>query len=695
MLGGILVMGSLGVVIGIGLALASKLFYVYVDPKIEAVEEALPGANCGGCGLPGCSSNAVAIVGGKATASSCVAGGPDVAAEIASIMGVSVTLKEPEIAAPGCSYGVQDADLKFLYGGIHDCRAADMLHGGTKICPIGCLGLGTCVRACPFGALSMGPDNLPIVDPALCTGCGTCERICPKHIITLSSTSERFISEYVVDECTAPCQRACPTGINIPAFIQEIRGGNNEAALAIIKEKCPLPLICGYICPAPCELECRRNLIDEAIAINPLKRFVSDQEMMTGKHLDPYKAPANGHKIAVVGGGAEGLTTSYYLARLGYDVTIFEAKPELGGILRYVIAEDRLPRKVLDHEIKGILEIGVEAKTNMAMGRDFSVDSLLSDGFDAVVLTKGGFDSRKILQPDGRAYDSALNGVFIMLDFVYALNHGILTDPGKRVVIMHGGMEGLELGRRCRVMGAEKVTLVTHVPLQESPLELQQTQELESEGISVRFEAIVTALKGISRHLVRVDLQENRSSLESPGETESIPADTLIISAGRLPEYVFVKSEDQSGLEAQEIAWETVPAYRTFPGAEDGILSPPEPGRISDSSAVVKSLMSGRRLTRAVHQYFTDDVVAPLQDLVCKTGPIINVTEVYNVTPADRERPLVSDVEGNSKTAWIFPNEFPGLDEAAARKESERCLKCGLICYRRHKMQPSGIAPSA
>ena len=432
MLGGILVMGGLGVVIGIGLALASKLFYVYVDPKIEAVEEALPGANCGGCGLPGCSSNAVAIVNGKAAASSCVAGGPDVAAEIASIMGVVVTLKEAEIAAPGCSYGVQDADLKFLYGGIHDCRAADMLHGGTKVCPIGCLGLGTCVRACPFGALSMGPDNLPVVDPALCTGCGTCERICPKHIITLSSTSERFISEYVADECTAPCQRTCPTGINIPGFIQEIQRGNYEAALAIIKEKCPLPLICGYICPAPCELECRRNLIDEAIAINPLKRFVSDQEMVTGKHLDSYKAPANGHKIAIVGGGAEGLTTSYYLARLGYAPTIFEAKPELGGILRYVIAEDRLPRRVLDHEIKGILEIGVEAKTNMVMGRDFSVDSLLSEGFDAVILTKGGFDSRKILQPDGKVYDSSIKWCFYHAGFPLRPEPGRHYRPGQK-----------------------------------------------------------------------------------------------------------------------------------------------------------------------------------------------------------------------------------------------------------------------
>ena len=167
MVSGFLVMGGLGIAIGVVLALASKIFYVYVDPKIEAVEDALPGANCGGCGLPGCSSNAVAIVAGKASASSCVAGGPDVSAEVAMLMGVKIELKEAEIAAPGCSYGYQDADIKYLYQGINDCRAALLLDGGSKTCPIGCLGLGTCVKACPFGALSMGPDNLPVVDTVL------------------------------------------------------------------------------------------------------------------------------------------------------------------------------------------------------------------------------------------------------------------------------------------------------------------------------------------------------------------------------------------------------------------------------------------------------------------------------------------------------------------------------------------------
>ncbi len=685
MLGGLLVMGGLGVVIGVGLALASKIFYVYVDPKIEAVEESLPGANCGGCGYPGCSANAVAIVTGKSSPASCVAGGPDVAAEIGKVLGVEISLKEPDIARPGCKYGVQDADIKYLYQGIRDCRAAVLLDGGAKTCPIGCLGLGTCVRACPFGALSMGPDNLPVVDTTRCTGCGTCERVCPKHIITLTSTSERMIGEYVTDECTAPCQRSCPTGINIPAFIQEIRNANYEAALAIIKEKCPLPLICGYICPAPCELACRRNLIDEAVAINPLKRFVSDYEMRTGKHITPFKAPGSGQKIAVVGGGAEGLTLTYYLARLSYQPTIFEAKPQLGGILRYVIAEDRLPRKVLDHEIEGILETGVKARNSMIMGHDFDLKSLFEEGFDVVALTKGGFDSRQILQPDPSGYDASVPGVFTMLDFLYSLSKGKDIRVSRRVVIVHSGLEGLQLARRCRNMGAQKVTIISNLMFQELPIDLQDSKRLSAEAIFVRPSTVVTGLKGISRQLVRVVIDEIYPVGEPSEEEVTIRADTLILPAGRLPEFVFVRSADEPEPEEGEIPWETIETFRTFPGGKDGICTPPEPGRISDSSAVVKSLLSGRRLTRAIHRHLTGGTIPPVQNLVCEADAILDVTGIHDVAPIERERPDILDVAGDSKRAWIFPSEYPGLDEASARKEAERCLTCGLICYRKQK----------
>src|SRR3989339_55898 len=233
----ILMMGGLGLGIGVCLAVASKVFYVYVDPIIEAVEGALPGANCGGCGFPGCSANAQAIVAGKTTAGSCVAGGSEIGEAIAKIMGVSFEAREPDISRPGCTYGVEKADIKYIYEGLNDCRAAVLFSGGMKVCNIGCIGLGTCKKACMFGAISMGKDGLPVIDNKLCTGCGACERVCPKHIITLSSVTRRILHEYTTEDCTTPCQRSCPAGIDIREYIRQIELKDYHRAVQIIKER--------------------------------------------------------------------------------------------------------------------------------------------------------------------------------------------------------------------------------------------------------------------------------------------------------------------------------------------------------------------------------------------------------------------------------------------------------------------------
>ncbi len=676
----------LGLVSSIVLAIASRAFYVWEDPKVLAITDALPGANCGGCGNAGCAAAAEAIAAGRASASICVAGGFDVAQAVGEIMGQKVEEREPDFSWTSCSYGVDKAEQVFLYNGASDCQAAVMLYGGSKLCPIGCIGLGSCVKACQFGALSIGDDNLPVVDHGRCVGCGACVDACPKKIVALTSQTRRIVAEYVTDECTAPCQRACPTGINIPGFIREIRNGNPEEALRVIKEKCPLPLVCGYICPAPCELSCRRNLVDDGVAINPLKRFVADHEMSTGRHINPYRCPDNEIKIALIGGGSEGLTAAYYLARLGYRPTIFDAKPELGGILRYVIAEDRLPRKVLDQDIAGILGMGVEANTNMAMGRDFDVCSLLKDGYDAVVLTAGGFDSRKILQPDQQRYDAALHGLFIMLDFLTALARGEEIDMGRHVVVADGGLKALEVARRCLDLGAQKVTIVSDQPLGALPIDLRDTRALAGKGIKVQASTTIAAIGGVGGHMDRLALEDKELSGDISAQRSIIHADRLILSAGRLPEMVFVHAAGKPQAESEEIRWQTIETFRTFPtDGGCGILGSPEPGRISDSSAVVKSILSGRRLARALHQHFTDGIVVPVPKLACEASDILNITEIHGVSPSERQLPPVSDVEGDSKTAWIFPQEFPGLDAREAAREADRCLQCGLICYEKKK----------
>jgi formate dehydrogenase beta subunit len=145
---------------------------------------------------------------------------------------------------------------------------------------------------------------------------------------------------------------------------------------------------------------------------------------------------------------------------------------------------------------------------------------------------------------------------------------------------------------------------------------------------------------------------------------------------------VFVHADGKPESPADEIKWQTIESFHTFPnGRWNGIFASPEPGRISDASAVVKSILSGRRLARAVHQHFTDGLITPIENLTCEADYVLNITELHHVSPSERQQPTLLDVEGDSKTAWIFPKEFPGLDETAARKEAERCLQCGLICY--------------
>ena len=172
MLTAAIALGGIGMACAVGLGLAAKLFYVEVDPVVAAVEEALPGANCGGCGFAGCSAAAEAIAAGKAPPNVCVASDAEAHAEVAEIVGAAIEEREPELADPMCIYSAQEAETLFDYNGVSDCRAAILLYAGQKKCDVGCLGLGSCVKACPFDALSMGPNGLPVVDSERCTGCG-------------------------------------------------------------------------------------------------------------------------------------------------------------------------------------------------------------------------------------------------------------------------------------------------------------------------------------------------------------------------------------------------------------------------------------------------------------------------------------------------------------------------------------------
>ncbi len=251
-IGALIELGFFGLLFGVGLALAAKKFAVEVDPRVEKIIEILPNANCGGCGYPGCSGFAKAVVSGEASPSGCPPGGPEVAQKIAEILGVTVEATEPMVAVVRCNGGVRAKD-KFTYDGIADCRAALLVGNGHKMCSHGCLGFGTCVDACPFNALSMGSEGLPINDFEKCTGCGICVDVCPTGVMQLvprnkpifvacnSKDKGAFVRKACESGCIACmlCQKNCPyDAIHI-----------SENLARIDFDKCKLCGICIVVCP--------------------------------------------------------------------------------------------------------------------------------------------------------------------------------------------------------------------------------------------------------------------------------------------------------------------------------------------------------------------------------------------------------------------------------------------------------------
>jgi electron transport complex protein RnfB len=247
------VVGGLGLIAGAVLAFASKQFAVVVDPRVERLESILPGANCGACGLPGCSAAAKAIVEGKASVNMCRAGGDSVVAAIAEVMGVVASSSAPQIAKIQCRGDIGIAKLQYEYHGIDDCRAAYILFNGAKACAYGCLALGSCAKACPFGAIEYKHHQVPRVDADICTGCGVCVDMCPRNLIELYDASAevfvmckshdkgaqvRKICEVGCVACGA-CERVCP----YEAVVVK------EGLAVIDHEKCKKCGLCARQCP--------------------------------------------------------------------------------------------------------------------------------------------------------------------------------------------------------------------------------------------------------------------------------------------------------------------------------------------------------------------------------------------------------------------------------------------------------------
>jgi NADPH-dependent glutamate synthase beta subunit-like oxidoreductase len=690
MLEAALVIGGIGVVAAIGLGVAARVFAVYVDPKVTEVLEALPGANCGGCGYAGCSAAAQAVAKGKAPPNLCVAGGFDTAKAVARILGLSVEEGEPALAELGCKYGMDTAHMLFDYEGVPDCRAAELVGGGGKVCTMGCLGLGTCARACPFDAIVIGADRLPHVDPDLCTACGTCERVCPKGIIRVQTPSRKFTHVQTADDCVAPCQATCPAQIDIPAYIAAIGRGEYRRAVEIIKESNPLPLVCGRVCPHPCEAACRRGDADDELNINHLKRFAADFEMNSGERIVPRRLAATGRRVAIVGGGPSGLTCAYYLARLGHAVKVFEAMPKPGGMLLYGIPEYRLPKQTLAWEIQGILDLGIELECNVKLGRDFQLGDLERQGFDAVYLAVGAWDSRRLGVPGEADYPEVASGT----EFLIKRGLGEETPVGRDVIIVGGGNTAMDCARTSWRLGAKNVYLLYRRSRKEMPANAIEVAEGEKEEVQYRFLAAPTKLVGSGGKLEGLEYQQmalgepdesgRRRPLPVEGSETVIAADNVFSAIGQSPDLKCLDG-DETGRKIGRTRWDSVVAEEgTMQTDVRHVFSGGDCWR--GAATAVEAIRDGRFAARAIDRYLSGkDVDVPF-NWHKKAPKLPGIDDGVTLDPTERVHMPELDVDARRRN---FEEVELGLPEELARREAERCLQCGVVCYRGYREQAS------
>ncbi|MBU1182718.1 MAG: FAD-dependent oxidoreductase [Proteobacteria bacterium] len=689
MIEAVLFMLGLGLVCSSLLSAASKIFYVYEDPRIAEVEGFLAGANCGGCGFTGCSAAAGAIVSGKATPSACVIGGMESAINVARIMGLDPGTAEPKKSLNECNGGDRAED-KFIYDGIISCRAMSAYYGGKRLCRVGCIGFGDCVASCMFNAIHIGPDGYPVVDEVKCVGCGACEKVCPKGILNVRTMSDRLLHFNAEDDALSPCSQTCPAEINISQYISQITSRDFSGAVNTIRDRNPLLLSCGRVCPHPCESYCRRGIEDEPVSINQLKRFVADYEMNSGKRLPIPCAPSTGKKVAVVGGGPAGLSCAYFLRRLGHDVTIFDMMPELGGMIRYGIPEYRLPKTVLKWETDGILALGIEHRPNVRLGKDFGIASLKTDGFDAVFLGIGAWKDY-MLGAEGENLEGCYTGIDFLTRFAEHQQEGKETGSfpvGRKCVVIGGGNTAIDCVRTLIRLGAEEVYIVYRRTRSEMPANKVEIEAAEHEGVKFVFLAApvkviadqnnrVSKLEYLRMELGEPDASGRRRPVPVKGSETCIDTDMIISAIGQGPDVSFI-NDDEVIKELKITRWSTIDADpETLQSSIPYVFTAGD--AFTGASLVVEAIGGGRRAARAIHLYLTGEEVTPVPKSLRKQHIRESLfTSVEGVVRSKRT-PMPELPVGERIVSFVESDLV--ISEADAIHESGRCLNCCRICY--------------
>jgi len=415
----------------------------------------------------------------------------------------------------------------------------------------------------------------------------------------------------------AKCIEGCPVSINIPAFIHEVKEGNFEEAYKIIGKSSALPAVCGRVCPqeSQCEGKCIRGLKGEPISIGKLERFVADYALEND--IKPEKAETtNGHKVAVIGSGPAGLTCAGDLAKLGYDVTVFEALHELGGVLVYGIPEFRLPKKkVVAKEIDKVKELGVKFETNVVIGKSTTIDQLMEDeGFEAIFIGSGAGLPKFMGIPGENA-----NGVFSANEYLTRNNLMKAFDPsydtpiaaGTKVAVVGGGNVAMDAARTALRLGAD-VHIVYRRSEEELPARVEEVHHAKEEGvifdlltnpveILVDENGYVKGMKCVKMALGEPDASGRRRPVVVEGSEFEMELDTVIMSLGTSPNPLI--SSTTEGLEVNK--WKCIVAEEdNGKTTKEGVYAGGD--AVTGAATVILAMGAGKAGAKGIHEYLSN-----------------------------------------------------------------------------------------
>ncbi len=526
----------------------------------------------------------------------------------------------------------------------------------------------------------------PFVDWDKCTGCALCEEGCPVILPNefdqgLGKRKAIFVpfpqavpKKYTIDKreerpCKAACQDACPVHTNVLGYARLIAEGEFQAAYRLIRDTNPLPSVCGRVCYAPCEEACNRGQIDEPIAIRDLKRFAADQVNI--EELEVRTVTKTGKKVAIVGSGPAGLAAANDLALKGHDVTILEALPEPGGMLRVGIPEYRLPRDILRREIDYIRRLGVEIKTGVRVGRDITVNELKKD-YNALFIATGAHGGMR-LGVEGEELPGVMEGI----GFLRAVNLGEKVEAGRKVAVLGGGNTAVDCARIAKRLGGKEVKIVYRRSRAEMPASAEEIAAVEEEGIGIEFLTTPTRFFAENGRLagmecIRMELGEPDASgrprpVPVKGSEFTTPVDTVIAALGQVPETEFIKGLGVSLSGRGNIEIDTRSQVTNIEGVFAG------GDAVTGPAFVIDAIAAGKRAARSIERYLKGE---PLEAEEEKKEP----EKLSGEEVEDRRRrfPARSRVRMREEPVASRVRDFrevaPGYTPEEAVAEASRCL---------------------